>query len=140
MLLPVRPAVSRRVVPRGSHVVFTDSRRHEPTRLRLEPICPESGRLRPESAVSAETANSGQNSKKKKKVQNAPFDLILTLLQPNFTQNAKTPLLTFRLTSLSSLCLCALCLSASISSPLLHQFILSSALSHAFLTQVCFQS
>ena len=64
--LPERPTASRRVVPRGFHVIFADSRRRKPTRLRLEMIRPESGRLGPESAISAETANSGQNSKKKK--------------------------------------------------------------------------
>ena len=35
--LPARPAASRRVVPRGFHVIFADSRRREPTRLRLGP-------------------------------------------------------------------------------------------------------
>ena len=72
---------------------------------------------------------------KKNKRQNAPFDLILTLLQPSFTQNAKTPLLTFRLTSLSSLCLCALCLSATL--PLfrlpccINSFFLQLSLTHS---------
>ena len=58
---------SHRVVPRGFHVIFADSRRREPTRLRLEPIRLESGRLGPESAVSVEMADSNRNSKKKKK-------------------------------------------------------------------------
>ena len=57
-------AASCRVVPRGFHVIFADSHRREPTRLRLEPIRLESGRLGPKSAVSIETADSGRNSKK----------------------------------------------------------------------------
>ena len=52
---------SCRVVPHGFHVLLAHSRRHEPTRLRLGPIRTESGRLGPKSA---ETDDSGQNSKK----------------------------------------------------------------------------
>ena len=86
-----------------------DFHRLVPTRLRLGP---KSGRFRPKF----------KKKKRKKKVQNAPFDLILNPTLAQFHWNAKTPLLTFRLTSLSSLCLYALCLSASVSSPLLLQF------------------
>ena len=50
-----------RVVPRGKS-------RIGPTRLKSAPT-------RSVSAISAKTAESGLNSKKKKKVQNAPFDL-----------------------------------------------------------------
>ena len=60
MPLPTRPAASRRHatwIPR----VFS----------RLGPIWAESGRLGPESAVSAETDDSSQNSKKKKKKKGA---------------------------------------------------------------------
>ena len=85
-----------------------DFHRLVPTRLRLGPIHSKSGRFRPKF-----------KKKKKKKVQIAPFDLILNPTLAQFHWNAKTPLLTFRLTSLSSLCLYALCLSASVSSPLL---------------------
>ena len=119
------------VVPRGSHMVFADARRRKPNWA-------DSGLNRPyrlKRPIQAEI--------QKKKTQNASFDLILTLLQPSFTQNAKTPLLTFRLTHFVSVLSTSLplfglplCLSASVSSPLLHQFILSSTLSHALLTQV----
>ena len=51
--LPERLAASGRVVPRGSHVVFTDARRCEPTRLRRVSTPAESGQLGPESAISA---------------------------------------------------------------------------------------
>ena len=43
--LPARPAASGRVGPRGSHVVFTDARRREPTRLWRAPTRADSGRL-----------------------------------------------------------------------------------------------
>ena len=129
---------SGRVGPRGSHVVFTGARRREPIRLQRVPTRADSGRL---GLVSAGIGQNGRNSrfrpkfkkkKKKKKTQNAPFYLTLTLLQPSFTQNAKTPSSHFVSLTLS-LCSLPLCLSASVSSPLLHQYILSSALSHAFL-------
>ena len=58
---------SDRVPPRRATWIPRDFRRRKPTRLRLEMIRPESGRLGPKSAISAETTNSGRNSKKKKK-------------------------------------------------------------------------
>uniref|UniRef100_A0A7N2LAM1 Translation initiation factor 5A C-terminal domain-containing protein n=1 Tax=Quercus lobata TaxID=97700 RepID=A0A7N2LAM1_QUELO len=64
MPLPARPAASRHVVPRGFHVLFVDSHRREPTRLQHGPIHPKSGRLRPESVVSAVSAEI-----KKKKIK-----------------------------------------------------------------------
>ena len=91
-----------------------------PMRLRLGPIRTESGQLEPywpKSVVSAEMDNSGRNSKKKKKVQNAPFDLYLNPTLAHFTQTPKHKLSTS--SHISSLTrLCALCLSASVSSPL----------------------
>ena len=68
-----------RVVPRGSHVVFTDLCQREPTWIRLGPIRPNSGLNRPYRLKRPKL------KKKKKKRENAPFDLILTLLQPSFT-------------------------------------------------------
>ena len=106
---------SRSVVPRGFHVFLADSRRREPTRLRLRPIRAELGRLepyRPKWTIQAEI-----QKKKKKKVQNASFDLYLNLTSAHFTQMPKHKLSTF--SHISSLTrLCALCLSASVSSPL----------------------
>ena len=67
-----------------------------PTQLRLGPIRAESGQLGLESA---EPDDSCRNSKKKK-VQNAPFDLYLNPTSAQFTkcQNISSlPLLTFRL-------------------------------------------
>ena len=58
----------------------------------------------------------------KKKVQNTPFDLILNPTSAQFHSNAKTPLLTFRLTSLSSLCLYALCLCFISLAAYIHSF------------------
>ena len=52
-----------------------------PTWLRLGPICVESGQLRP---IQAEI------QKKKKKVQNAPFDLYLNPTSAQFHTNTKT--------------------------------------------------
>ena len=66
-----------RIRPRHATWLFIFLSRLVPTRLRLEPICAESSLNQPKSAVSAETADSGRNSKKKKKVQNAPFELNL---------------------------------------------------------------
>ena len=129
---------SGRVVPRGSHVVFTDAHRREPNRADAGLNRP----YQPESAVSAETADSGRNSKKKKNLERT----ILLNTNPTsaqFHSKCQNTLLTFRLTHFVSVLFASLplfrlplCLSASVSSPLLHQFILSSALSHAFLTQV----
>ena len=53
-----------RVQPRCATWIPRGFRRLAPTQLRLGPIRPELGRLGPESAVSAD---SGRNSKKKKK-------------------------------------------------------------------------
>ena len=59
-LLPARPAASRCFVPHGFHVIFTDSCRRG-------------------FDLDRNQADSGRNSnkKRKKKVQNTPFDLIL---------------------------------------------------------------
>ena len=57
-----------RVVPRG------DSR-IGPTRANAAKIGANAAQIGPTRSVSAKTAESGRNSKKKKKVQNAPFDL-----------------------------------------------------------------
>ena len=76
-LMPACPATSRRVVPRGFHVLFADSRQREPTRLRFGSIRKESGRFRPKF-------------KKRKKVQIAPFDLFLNPTSAQFHTNAKT--------------------------------------------------
>ena len=81
--LPARPDASRHVMPRGFHVFLADSRRCEPTQLRFGLICAESGRLGPESA------DSGRNSKKKKKVQNALFNLYINPTSAQFTQTPK---------------------------------------------------
>ena len=130
-------------IPRGFH-------RRELTRLQRASTWAKSGRLGPESAVSAETAetaDSGRNSKKKKKKKNPERTVLLNTnpTSAQFHSKCQNTLLTFRLTHFvsvlsASLFRLPLCLSASVSSPLLHQYILSSALSHAFLTQVCFQS
>ena len=64
------------------HVAIPESGRRGPTRLKSAPTRPKSGRLssyRPYRPVSAESACIGRVrskfKKKKKKVQNAPFDL-----------------------------------------------------------------
>ena len=67
---------SGRVGPRGSHVVFTDARRREPTLLRRTPTQADSGRLGPESGG---IGRIGRNSrfwpklKKKKKPRTHRF-------------------------------------------------------------------
>ena len=120
---------SGRVVPRGSHMVFTDTSRRAPNRADSGLNRP----YRPKRPIQAEI--------QKKKTQNAPFDLILTLLQPSFTQNAKTPLLTFRLTHFvsvlsASLPLCLYFVSLSASLPLfrlpccINSFFLQLSLTH----------
>ena len=83
--LPVRPAASRRVVPRGFQVLFADSRQCKPTWLRHGPIRPESGLNRPYRLYRPKF-----KKKKKKKVQNAPFDLFLNPTSAQFHTNAKT--------------------------------------------------
>ena len=76
-----------RVVPRGKS-------RIGPTRLKSAPTRPKSGRLGPYRPVSAETAESGRNSKKKKKKK----------VQTHHFTNLKTPRpLTFRPTLSNSL-------------------------------------
>ena len=117
-----------RIRPRRATWIPRDFRRLAPTRLRLELIHSESGRY-------GRNGRFRPKFKKKKKVQNAPFDLILNPTSTQFHLNAKTPLLTFRLTSLSSLCLCALCLSATL--PLfrlpccINSFFLQLSLTHS---------
>ena len=78
---------SRRVVPRGFLVIFADSRRRGFNSGRFARNRADSGLNRPKST---ETADSGRNSKKKKKVQNAPFDLFLNPTSTQFHTNAKT--------------------------------------------------
>ena len=72
--LPARLATSRRVVPRGFHVLFSDSRQREPTRADSQGIRPKFKKKK----------------KKKKKVQNALFDLFLNPTSAQFHTNAKT--------------------------------------------------
>ena len=69
--LPMRPAASHHVVPRGFHMFLADSRQHKPTRLRLGPIHAKSGRI---SRNGQFRPKFKKKKKKKKKVQNAPFD------------------------------------------------------------------
>ena len=99
--LPVCPAASRRIVPRGFHVFLADSRRRELTQLRLRPIRAESGLNRPYRF------RPKLKKKKKKKVQNALFDLYLNPTLAQFTQTPKHKLSTSP-HILSLTCLCAL--------------------------------
>ena len=125
------------VVPRGSHMVFANASQRVPTQA-------ESGWLGLESAVSAETANSGRNSKKKNPERTVWLNTNLTSAQFHSKCQNTSPHISSHSLCLCALCLSAslplfglpLCLSASVLSPLLHQFILSSTLSHALLTQV----
>ena len=128
---------SHRVVPRGFHVIFSDSCRRGLY----------SGLNRPKST---ETTDSGWNSKKKKKKKKGAECTVWLISKPYFSpvshkrQNISSHLSSHFVSHFT--CLCALCLSAFVSSPLwlwdtqpfslLLLFILSSALSHAFLTQV----
>ena len=96
--LPACPAASRSIMPRGFCFFLS---RLAPTWLRLGPIHAESGLNQPESTVSAETADSGRNSRKKKRVQNAPFKLNI---KPSFSSfHTNTPNLTLYLSLSSSL-------------------------------------
>ena len=90
-----------------------------PMWLQLGPIRAESGRLGPESAVSAKTDDSGRNSKKKKKKKGVKRTIWL-ISKPYFSLvSHKRQNISFHLSShFVSLPLCALCLSASILSPL----------------------
>ena len=133
---------SRRVMPRGFHVIFSDSRRRGFDSGRFARNQADSGLNRPKSI---ETADSGRNSKKK-----GAECTIWLISKPYFSpvshkrQNISSHLSSHFVSHFT--CLCALCLSAFVSSPLwlwdtqplslLLLFILSSALSHAFLTQV----
>ena len=142
-LLPARPAVSSLIVPRGFHVFLADSRWHGSNSSRFARNRADSGRI----------GWNGRNrwfrpkfKKKKKRVQNAPFDLYLNPTSAHFTQTPKHKLSTSphisSLTRLCALCLCFVSLVAVRHSATQHllslllQFILSSAFSHAFLTQV----
>ena len=100
--LLARPAASGRVGPRGSHVVFTDARRREPIRLRRAPTRADSGRLGPESAISAGISRYRPKRPKFKKKKKPRMH--------RFHRNSKhTPHITSH-----SLCLCASVLSASL--------------------------
>ena len=116
---PASDAVTRqgrrcpRVRPRRATCIPRVFSRLVPTQLRLGSIRAESGQLGLESD---EPDDSCRNSKKKK-VQNAPFDLYLNPTSAQFTQTPKHKLSTSpHISSLT--CLCALCLSAFVSSPL----------------------
>ena len=134
---------SGRVDPTWFSRMRADASRYGFDARRREPIRADSGRNRP---VSAKTADSGRNSKKKKKKN--PERTVLLNSNPTSAQihsKRQNTLLTLRFTRFVSVLVCSLPLcvwfiSFAGSSPLLHQYILSSALSHAFLTQVCFQS
>ena len=110
-----------------------------PTRLRLRPIRAESGRLGPESAEI--------QKKKKKGVERTVWLISKPYFSPvsHKHQNISSHLSSHFVSHFT--CLCALCLcfvslvavrhsATRHSLSLLLQFILSSALSHAFLTQV----
>ena len=89
-------AASCRVVPRGKS-------RIGPTRRKSAPTRPKSGQLGPYRPVSAETAKSGRNSKKKKKVQTHRLTNLNTqtpLRSSHFVQNSQTPSLSPSLISL----------------------------------------
>ena len=110
---------SRRVVPRGFHVFLADLRRHGSDLGQFARNQANSSRIglnrsyRLKWTIRAEI----QKKKKKKKVQNAPFDLYLNPTLAHFTQTPKHKLsTTSHMSSLTRLC--ALCLSASVSSPL----------------------
>ena len=86
--LPAHPAVSRHIMPCGFHFFKADSRRLAPTRLRIGPIRACIGWNRPyrpkppKRPIQAEI-------QKKKKVQNAPFELNL---KPSFSSlHTNTP-------------------------------------------------
>ena len=135
---------SGRVVPRGSHVVFTDAHRRGFDTRRREPNRANSGLNRPYRPYRVKRPKrpiQAEIQKKKKKNLECTVLLNTNPTSAQFHSKRQNTLLTFRLTHFvsvlsASLFRLPLCLSASVSSPLLHQYILSSALSHAFLTQV----
>ena len=89
--LPMRPAASRCVMPREFHVLFADASQRGSDTGRFARYRADSGlnrpyRLyRPKRPIQAEI-----QPKKKKKVQNAPFDLFLNPTSALFHTNAKT--------------------------------------------------
>ena len=92
---------SCRVVPHGFHVFLADSCRRGSDSGRFARNRANSGMNRPQRPIQAEI------QKKKKKVQNAPFDLYLNPTSAQFTQTPKHKLSTSpHISSLT--CLCAL--------------------------------
>ena len=121
---------SGRVVPRGSHVVFIDARRREPTRLRRARKRAESGLnrpYRPKQPIKAEI--------KKKKKKNPERTVLLNTnpTSAQFHSKRQNTLLTFHLTHFVSV------LSASVSSPSLPlciYFISLAASIHSFFSSL----
>ena len=108
-----------RVVPRGKSRIRPTRLKSAPIRRKSAPTRPKSGRLGPYRPVSAETAESGRNSKKKKKVQTHRFTNLKTPRPLTFRPTLSNSL-SHSVPHLPSLCHCApsliylLCVSGSL--------------------------
>ena len=110
MPLPARLAESCRVVPCGFQFFLADSRRQASTWLQLGLIRVESGRLEPYRPKPPKRLIQAKiQKKKKKKVQNTPFELITIPYFSPLHINTKLKLSTSPHTSVSHSSLCSVC-------------------------------